>query len=211
MRLFTFTIALFVVCLGSNHVGLSYQETDEKTKTSDQDKQAEQEKEKQEETVTVEVADGKMKFEAPKSWEEVEPKFSLIEAEFAMKPEKDDEKSANGRMTIMSSGGGVKANIQRWFGQFAQADGKSTEDVAEVEEVEIAGLKVHMVDISGNYKGGPGSTGELLEDYRMLAAVVETEGQADYFIKFYGPANIVEANAKRFKAFVESMKLGDDH
>ncbi len=173
-----------------------------------QDQDSSKSAEKQDELIPVELADGAIKFKAPKAWKQIEPRFSMIEAEFAMQLE-DEEKNelTDGRLTIMRSGGGVAGNIQRWYGQFAQPDGKRTEDVAEVEELEIDGVKVHWVDIAGSYKGGPGSSGEVLDDYRMLGAIIETEAMGDYFLKFYGPAPIVDAHLERFKKFVHSMTV----
>ena len=42
-------------------------------------------------------------------------------------------------------------------------------------------------------------------DYRMLAAIVETEA-GNYFIKLYGPAKTLGAQADAFRAMVESLK-----
>src|SRR5215471_18652665 len=39
-------------------------------------------------------------------------------------------------------GGSVEANLDRWIGQFVQADGKSSKDAAKIDKRSIHGLKV---------------------------------------------------------------------
>jgi hypothetical protein len=160
-------------------------------------------------TQTVELAGGTMKLQAPAAWNVVEPKFNMIEAEFSIEKAGKDE--ADGRLTIMSAGGSIEGNIDRWKSQFSKADGGAAED-ARVEEIEVAGLKTHMVDLSGSYAdrpGGPTAPPIIRDNYRMLAAIIETHGSGTYFIKFYGGAETVEANAKAFEAFVKSLAVVD--
>jgi hypothetical protein len=132
----------------------------------------------------------------------------MIAYEFAIPKAEGDEQ--DGRMTVMAAGGSVEANIDRWIGQFTQPDGSNTADKAKTEEKEIAGHKVHLVDIPGTYNesmgGGPFAPGKVVErpDYRMLAAIIETPA-ASYFIKLYGPDKTIAANADGFRKMVEGM------
>ncbi len=174
---------------------------------SAQDNADESKQEVAEETVALELADGALQMMAPVAWKSVEPKFNMIEAEFSI-PKADGDES-DGRLTIMQSGGGVEGNIDRWKGQFSQpGGGPESEETAVV--VEVSGMKVHVVDLNGSYAdrpGGPSSPPIIRENYRMLAAIVETENAGMYFIKFYGDANTVQANAKRFETFVKSLTV----
>ncbi len=100
----------------------------------------------------VALAGGKLLFLAPANWEEVAKKSNILDNEFrAPKEAKDDA----ARITIMRSGGGVEANVDRWIGQFEGA----TKNDAKIEKKEVAGTKIHVVDISGTFKdsmgGGP--------------------------------------------------------
>lgn len=152
----------------------------------------------------VKLAEDSLFMVAPGTWEVVEPRNRIIEAEFKVKAVEGDEQS--GRLTIMASGGGVKANIDRWKSQFKGGDEKKQ----KVSEQEIDGMKAHMVDLSGSFADSPrGPFGPKVtrENYRMLGAIVETKDHGDYFFKLYGPAKTMEANAKAFKNFVESLKL----
>jgi len=155
----------------------------------------------------VKLARGAFTLKAPGEWKKVKPRVRIIEHEFSIPAAEGDERA--GRMTIMGAGGSIEANIKRWFGQFSQPDGGSTEERADVEEKTIAGQKVHIVDVAGTYndKRGPFAPGVKRPKYRMLAAIVETKGKGNYFLKFYGPQKTVAANEKAFEAMVNSLKL----
>lgn len=159
-------------------------------------------------TTELELADGKMAMQAPDKWTTVEPKFSMIAAEFSVPRQGEDEK--DGRLTIMAAGGSVEANIQRWESQFSQPDGSSADDKTTVDEMKVAGQTTHFVDISGTYAdraGGPASPPTLRENYRMLAAIIETDDMGTWFIKFYGGAETIDANEVAFEAFIKSLKI----
>ena len=163
-------------------------------------------------TTAFTIAGGAMSLEAPSGWRRVQPKSGMIETEFAIPSDAKGpagETLPAGRMTVMGAGGTVEANIERWFGQFAQPDGSPTKDKASTKKLRVAGRDVTLVDVSGTYKdapGGPFAGGPTVErpGYRMLAAIVEG-ADGNYFLKFYGPAATVEAHADGFRQMVESM------
>lgn len=156
------------------------------------------------------IGDGSFSLEAPATWKRVQPKSGIVETEFAI-PSAGD--LPPGRMTVMGAGGSVQANVDRWYGQFAQPDGSATKDKATTKTLKLAGCTVTIVDVSGTYKdmpGGPFAGGKTIErpDYRMLAAIVETPEQAkqgSYFLKFYGPAATVAQEADGFRKMVEGL------
>jgi hypothetical protein len=132
----------------------------------------------------------------------------IVETEFAVPAVEDGQQA--GRVTVMGAGGSVTANVERWYGQFSQPDGSPTKDRAATKQIKLAGCSVTMVDVTGTYKdmpGGPFAGGQTIErpDYRMLAAIVETPSEGNYFIKFYGPAAIVAREADGFRTMVEGM------
>lgn len=158
------------------------------------------------------IADGALSLEAPSGWQRVQPRSGIVETEFAIPSEgagPDGGPLAPGRMTVMGAGGSVEANIERWFGQFAQPDGSSTRDKASTKKLRVAGRDVTIVDVSGTYKdspGGPFAGGKTIDrpGYRMLAAIVEGP-DGSYFLKFYGPAATVERHADGFRKMIEGM------
>lgn len=153
------------------------------------------------------IAEGTLSLEAPQGWQRVQPKSGMIETEFSIPAVKGD---GGGRMTVMGAGGSLQANVDRWYGQFSQPDGSATKDKATTKSLKIAGCSVTMVDVSGTFKdmpGGPFAGGKTIErpGYRMLAAIVETSGKGNYFLKFYGPAATVEGQADGFRRMIEGM------
>ena len=156
----------------------------------------------------IAVAEGKLVVTAPAGWQRKRPESGIVEHEFAIpKAEGDD---ADGRMTVMGAGGSVDANIDRWLGQFLNAEGeKLTKEKAKIEKKKIAGEDVVLVDIAGTYVDkppfAPGS-GTQRKNYRMLAGVVTTKQHGNYFFKFYGPEKTVEANEDAFVKMIESLE-----
>lgn len=153
------------------------------------------------------IANGAFSLEAPAGWKQVPPKSGIVETEFAVPSEGGD---APGRMTVMGAGGSVQANVDRWYGQFAQPDGSDTKDKATTKTLKLAGCTVTLVDVSGTYKdmpGGPFAGGQAVErpGYRMLAAIVETADKGSYFLKFYGPGATVAKHADGFRKMVEGL------
>lgn len=153
------------------------------------------------------IAGGTLSLEAPEGFERVQPKSGMIEAEFAVPSEGE---LPAGRMTVMGAGGTIEANIDRWCGQFTQPDGGETKAKLTKKSFKVAGCGVTVVDIPGTYldqPGGPFAGGPTVKrpDYRMLAAIVETPGEGNYYVKFYGPAATVERHAAGFQKMVEGM------
>lgn len=153
----------------------------------------------------IEVAG--LKLDVPGSFERQRPRSEIIAYEFSA-PAKDSGQPS-GRLTVMSAGGSVQQNVDRWFDQFTQTDGKSTKDVAQVEKKQLGRYPVHFVDIAGTYddKPGPFAPGVKRADYRMLGAIVETQ-QGNVFFKFYGPAATVAEHAAAFRDMFTSA-LGE--
>ena len=106
-----------------------------------------------EETRAFGIAGDTLLLEAPTGWKRVQPKSGIVETEFAI-PSAGD--MAPGRMTVMGAGGSVQANVDRWYGQFAQPDGSATKDKATTKTIKLAGCTVTMVDVAGTYKDMPG-------------------------------------------------------
>jgi len=106
-------------------------------------------------------------------------------------------------------GGSVDANVDRWVGQFVQADGKPAKSAAKIAKKTIHGWPVTTVDVSGAYTGMGGpmaqSGAAAMPDYRMLAAIIEGP-QGSVFFKFTGPAKTVAANQAAFDKMLVSLQ-----
>lgn len=107
-----------------------------------------------------------------------------------------------GRMTVMAAGGTVEANIDRWIGQFDQPGGGDTKDKAKIEKLKVSGQDVQWVDLAGTYKDNPAPFGGkpvLRENYRMLAAIVQTKESGNYFRSSMDRRRITTENEKAFR------------
>lgn len=106
------------------------------------------------------------------------------------------------------TGGTVQANLDRWFGQITQPDGRRTKDVATTLSRLINGLKITLFDAAGTYVAEvtPGSVERFNKPgFRLRAAVIETPG-GPYFIKLVGPIKSVTRWDKEFEAFLQSIQ-----
>jgi hypothetical protein len=160
----------------------------------------------QENPSRLDLAGGKIKLTAPKDWQRKQPRTSIVEYEFAVPAAKGD--AADGRLTVMSAGGGIDANIDRWYGQFTQPDGGSTRERAKIKKQMIGGEEVHIVDLSGTYKdqAGPHAPATERPKYRMLAAIIPVKGAGTYYLKFYGPERTVTEQEKAFISMIEGLE-----
>lgn len=104
-------------------------------------------------------------------------------------------------------GGSVDANLDRWIGQFLQADGKPSKGAAKIAKRTVQGLSITTVDVSGAYTGMGGPTqasAPAMPGYRMLGAIVEGPEGAIFF-KFVGPGQTVAANQASFDKMIASL------
>lgn len=174
----------------------------------------------------IELAEGKLVLLVPGDWKQVKPRSRIIQFEFqvpAAKPvesniaKEDDSKQVSsskspqpGRMTIMNAGGGVKANIDRWVGQFRTAEGKPLDkEKQKIGEKKLSELTVHTVDLVGTFLDKPrGPFGPSVErpNYRMLAAIVPTKKHGMWFIKYYGPRESVDSQAESFAKMIDAVE-----
>lgn len=149
----------------------------------------------------------------PEGWKTIEPSSSMRVAQFALPKVAGDKEDAE--LVVFNfgpgQGGGVQANLDRWYGQFKQPDGSSTKDKSKTAKKKTPdGMEVTVVDVSGTYVapkriGDPGAGTFNEPNYRMLAAIVAAT-DSDYFFKLVGPAKTVAKWSKSFDDFVVSVK-----
>lgn len=146
-------------------------------------------------------------FEQPKAWKSVQPKMRMIAAEFQAPQDAAADDAA--RVTIMQASGSIDDNINRWVGQFENA---KRED-AKVEEIEIEGASVHVVELTGDFKNSMGpfnpQPAQILKNHAMLAAIVDTQKGGKIFIKMTGPQKTVADQRDAFHEMVKSAKISN--
>jgi hypothetical protein len=149
-----------------------------------------------------------IRWTVPASWKSQEQRPMRL-ATYTVPPAQGDQESGEVGVYFFGAGqgGSVQANMDRWIGQFQQADGKSSKDAAKVGNRTIHGLKVTTVDVSGAYTGmaGPRAPqGPPKAAYRLLGAIVEGS-QGSIFFKFTGPAKTVAQNQSAFEKMLASL------
>lgn len=159
--------------------------------------------------VLMELAGGKVILEAPKQWKSVKPRFpNMVQYEFNA-PADAKEGEAPVRITVMASGGGLQGNLDRWFGQFSQPDGKATKDIAQIDKLEVKGPTVHLVKITGTYAGGMMPGGRPVQpkpNHQLISGIIETEKDGTFFITAIGPIEECEKLADGFQEMLKNLK-----
>ncbi len=157
--------------------------------------------------VAAVAADAKFKvsdltFTRPEKWESVPTVSAMRKAQLKIN---DAEKKTSAEVVFFhfgaSNGGGVQANVERWFRQF---DGPREKINAKTEETKVGAHKVTYVQAEGTFNSGmPGGPTTPMKDYALRGAIIES-GEGDVFVKMTGPAALVKASEANFKKMVES-------
>jgi hypothetical protein len=143
------------------------------------------------------VSDGsrELRFAAPSGWEQSEPQpMRAISFSFG-------EQSECYVAALAGTGGGVKANLDRWRAQLGGAP-LGDEELAALPRVAMLGRLAPMIRIEGDYRGMRGDT---IPGAVMLGAVCELEGET-LFVKLLGPQAEVDARADELVAFCQGLR-----
>jgi|SRR5215218_1832699 len=142
-------------------------------------------------------------FKRPAKWQWVETASPMRKAQLAVPDEQEKKDPAEVVFFHFgpSNGGGVQANVERWYGQF---EGPREKIGAKSEEAKIGQTKVTFVRAAGTYMSGmPGGARMPKTDYALRGAIIEsTEG--DVFVKMTGPEALVKSAEDDFRKMIES-------
>lgn len=154
---------------------------------------------------------GELKYEPSTEWKPVQPSSSMRRAQFVLPRAAGD--GEDGELVVFyfgpGEGGSVADNLDRWRGMFQSASGEPVSDAdATHEAFETNGLRVTLLDVAGRYAPSmmPGvpNTGPR-DDFRMLAAVVETPG-GPWFFRALGPRETVARHREPVVAMLKSVR-----
>jgi len=153
----------------------------------------------------IELAEGKIRLTSSKTWKQQTPKFKAI-VDYEFEVPAGDDKSDNARVTV---GGANKVDevFAYWKAQYAQPDRIATAERSSIKEIKIAGQVVHLIDITGTYRGNDYRKEPSRPNARLLGAIVVTEKLGRYFVKMYGPNTTVAANEEAFMEMVQSLEV----
>jgi hypothetical protein len=130
---------------------------------------------------------GAFTFIRPDGWKWINPSSAMRKAQLEV-PGTNQEKA---ELTFFhfgpGQGGGIKANIDRWFGQF-QGGPTSQSEVTEGR------TRIYYVQATGTFQSGmPGGPTTPLENYALMGAILADEQSGDVFVKMTGPQAVVQS------------------
>lgn len=148
---------------------------------------------------------GEFTFDRPSEWAWIETESPMRQAHLQIQGEEEEVADIAFFYFGEGQGGGVDANIGRWFGQFQE----SIEEIdPRVEQLEISGTPVHFVQARGTYNTAmPGLPPVFEPGIALYGAILESP-RGDVFIRLTGPIDLVKANGDAFRAFVEEALNG---
>lgn len=152
--------------------------------------------------------DAGLRYRIPATWRRVPAPSDMRAAQYRV----PGAKNADAELVLFffgkGRGGTVDANLERWYAQFTQPDGRASRDAAVVTMRTVGALKITTVDLAGTYSATPMRVGDpetSRPGTRMLAAIVEGEG-GPWFFRLVGPAATVGAAKADFDALVKSLE-----
>ncbi len=156
-------------------------------------------------------ASGQLSFKAPDGWVEEKATSSMRAAQYKLPKAEGDPEDASAVLYYFGAtqGGSPQANIDRWISQIQQADNSSSKEKAKTETMNVHGLPVTSVDVTGTYTAemAPGSGSfHNNANYRLLGAVVETP-KGNYFLKVVGPAKTVARWEQAYRDYLKSFEF----
>ena len=149
-----------------------------------------------------------LRFGVPSAWARVPAPSDVRAAQWRIPRAGSD--AEDGELVLFhfgkGKGGSAEENLERWYGQFTEPDGRPAKDAAVVTIRTVRGLRVTEVDLPGTYTGAgmggpppgpkPGS--------RLLGAVIEG-GDGPWFFRAIGPDATVAAARADFEALLASV------
>ena len=140
-------------------------------------------------------------FTRPANWEWVETTSAMRKAQLKVV---DPKSKASADVIFFhfgqGDGGGTKANVERWFGQFKEPRDQIK---AKSEEATVGKHKVTYVEAEGTYISGmPGGASTPMSGYALAGAIIESD-LGSVFVRMTGPKDMVKSSIPEFKKMVE--------
>lgn len=146
----------------------------------------------------VEFSVGRFGFERPAGWQWIVPSSTMRKAQLNVPGVSGDPAEVTFFHFGKGQGGGVKANVDRWFGQFQNSE------VSQNEET-IGQVRVVFVTARGTFLSGmPGGQLTPKQGYGLRGAILEDGVEGDVFVKMTGPAELLDAATPVFDAMVKA-------
>ena len=153
---------------------------------------------------------GEISYSVPADWKSEKPKSSMRKAQYKIPGVEGAGDAEMAVFVFPGTGGSVQANIDRWISQFIQPDGSDSKEKTKIINITVNNMPVTKMYVTGTYlksssqmmMGGPK---EEMQEYAMLAAIVETS-KDPWFFKMTGPQKTIDSCQSEFDKFVNSFK-----
>ena len=141
---------------------------------------------------------GEFTFSRPADWQWVEATSSMRKAQLKVT---GADKSQAAEVVFFyfgeGNGGGTKANVDRWLGQFQEKSNP------KVEDTKVGKHTVTYVEVEGTYMSGMPGGPRTPQPKTMLQGAIIESGEGNVFIKMTGPIAVVKSSKETFKKMVE--------
>ena len=146
----------------------------------------------------AEFAVGGFTFGRPAGWKWVVPSSSMRKAQLEVLGSEGVAADVTFFHFGAGQGGGVQANVDRWFAQFGNSNTSQSEE-------KVSTTRVVHVQARGTFQSGmPGGPTTPLENYALRGAILVDSEKGDVFVKMTGPAAVVESAAPAFDEMVRA-------
>jgi len=167
---------------------------------------------KSDDAQTITVQQNKLDYSVPDGWIKEEPKSRMRLAQFRLPGQNGAGDAELAVFVFPGTGGSVKDNLKRWYGQFKQPNGADSEEKADLKTVTVNGMNVTIVYLTGTYleSASPMMMGGPVKEVpssAMLAAIAETTSDP-WFFKAVGPQSTLDHWRASFDEFVRSFRMG---
>ena len=146
---------------------------------------------------TTQSQGGGYRASTPPGWIE-KPSSGMRKGSWAVDAEPRTDCSL---VVLKGTGGGLAANIDRWRGEMGQAETSRPEAWPRLVFLDQPAL---YVNFTGSFTGGRGGAGRI-EEAKLLGLLLERQGSM-VFLKFTGPAAVVDAHKANFEALAASIE-----
>lgn len=141
---------------------------------------------------------GGFRFERPVEWKWIVPSSSMRKAQLAFPSTTGNPAEITFFHFGPGQGGGVKANVDRWFAQFGNSNTGQNEE-------KVGDTRIFHVVARGTFQSGmPGGPTTPLENYALEGAILEDSQNGDVFVKMTGPAELVATATPIFREMVRA-------
>ena len=130
-------------------------------------------------------------FNAPAEWQ-VKPARSMLWKVFGAPKAEGDAEDAEVTISSLAANIPLKANVERWCGQFDLEGGKPCSEAAQIRELPGAAFPSKVVELAGALKAASMNAGASAPKpgWRMLIVEITMPGKA-WYLKMTGPAKTV--------------------